>query len=143
MVIKLRSYKLDISFKSGPSQVCRREPIKKFYLGLSWILGLIACALILSQSRFLTAKKWYVKTLKTVFTDQSFAVSKDDGNRIRTFSKKFSFHFISSFQTIMNTKSLTHFMPLISFDTPWKRPKTSGFLIFLGGIKRDQWHETG
>ena len=31
---------------------------------------------------------------------------------------------------------LTHLMPLISFDTPWKHQKTSGFL-FSGGIKRD------
>ena len=30
---------------------------------------------------------------------------------------------------------LTHFMPLISFDTPEN--------MFSGGIKRDQWHETG
>ena len=38
---------------------------------------------------------------------------------------------------------LTHFMPLISFDTPWKHQKTRGFLILSGGIKRDQWHEMG
>ena len=38
------------------------------------------------------------------------------------------------------TTHLTHFMPLISFDTPWKHQNTSGFLIFSGGIKRDQWH---
>ena len=30
---------------------------------------------------------------------------------------------------------LTHFMPLISFDTPRKYENTSGFLIFSGGIK--------
>ena len=36
-------------------------------------------------------------------------------------------------------KKLTHFMPLISFDTPWKQ-KTRGFLMFSGGIKRDQLH---
>ena len=35
---------------------------------------------------------------------------------------------------------LTHFMPLISFDTPLKHQKT---LMFSGGIKRDQWHEMG
>ena len=39
--------------------------------------------------------------------------------------------------------SLTHFMPLISFDTPWKHQKTRGFLMFSVGIKRDQWHEMG
>ena len=38
-------------------------------------------------------------------------------------------------------KKLTHFMPLISFHTPWKHQKTRGFLMFSGGIKRDQWHE--
>ena len=38
---------------------------------------------------------------------------------------------------------LTHFMPLISFDTPLKHQKTSGFLMFSGVIKRDQWHEMG
>ena len=36
----------------------------------------------------------------------------------------------------------THFMS-ISFVTPWKHPKTSGFLMFSGGIKRGQWHEMG
>ena len=38
---------------------------------------------------------------------------------------------------------LTHFMPLISFDTLWKHQKTSGFLMFSAGIKRDQWYEMG
>ena len=37
-----------------------------------------------------------------------------------------------------NLSVLIHFMPLISFDTPEKHPKTRGFLIFSGGIKRDQ-----
>ena len=32
-------------------------------------------------------------------------------------------------------------MPLISFYASWKRQKTSGFLMFLGGIEGDQWHE--
>ena len=31
---------------------------------------------------------------------------------------------------------LTHFMPLISFNTPWKH-------MFSGGIKWDQWDEMG
>ena len=34
-------------------------------------------------------------------------------------------------------------MPLIFFDTPPKHQKTIDFLMFLGGIKRDQWHEMG
>ena len=29
-----------------------------------------------------------------------------------------------------------HFMPLVSFYTPWKHQKTSGFRIFSGGIDR-------
>ena len=39
-------------------------------------------------------------------------------------------------------EALTHIMPLVSFDTPWKHQKTFGFL-FSGGIERDQWHEMG
>ena len=31
------------------------------------------------------------------------------------------------------------FMPLISFNAPWKHQKTRGFM-FSGGIKRHQWH---
>ena len=42
---------------------------------------------------------------------------------------------------LLHTLYLTHFMPLVSFYSPWKRQKTSSFLIFLGGIERDQWHE--
>ena len=38
---------------------------------------------------------------------------------------------------------LTHFMPLVSFDTPWKHQKTSDFFMFSGGVERDKWHETG
>ena len=35
---------------------------------------------------------------------------------------------------------LTHFIPLVSFFfyTPWKHQKTRGFLMFSGGIERDQ-----
>ena len=32
-------------------------------------------------------------------------------------------------------------MPLALFYTPLKHHKTSGFLIFSGGMERDQWHE--
>ena len=35
----------------------------------------------------------------------------------------------------------THFIPLIFFDTPWKHQKTRVFLVFSGGIKRDQRYE--
>ena len=37
--------------------------------------------------------------------------------------------------------SLTHFMPLVSFDTPRKHQETFGFLMFSRGIERDQWNE--
>ena len=33
-----------------------------------------------------------------------------------------------------------HFMSLVSFYTPWKYKKISGFLTFVGGIERDLWH---
>ena len=35
-------------------------------------------------------------------------------------------------------KRLTHLMSLFSFYTPWKHPKTCGFLMLLRGIERDQ-----
>ena len=38
---------------------------------------------------------------------------------------------------------LTHFMPLGSFDSPWKHQETKDFLMSSGGIERDQWHEMG
>ena len=45
---------------------------------------------------------------------------------------------------------LTHFIATDLFDTPWKhleslpwKQKARGFLMFSGGIKRDQWHEMG
>ena len=38
---------------------------------------------------------------------------------------------------------LTRFVPLLSFETPWKKQKTFGFLVFSGGMERDQWHEMG
>ena len=37
----------------------------------------------------------------------------------------------------------THFKTLIPFYNPWKRLKTSGFFIFLGGTERDQGDEMG
>ena len=35
----------------------------------------------------------------------------------------------------------SHFMPLVYFATPWKHQKAFRFLMFSGGIERDQWHE--
>ena len=40
----------------------------------------------------------------------------------------------------LNIKKITYFMLLVSFYTPWKHQKTTGFLMFLGGIERNQWH---
>ena len=33
-------------------------------------------------------------------------------------------------------------MPLASFYNPWIHQEMSGFLMFLWGIERGQWHET-
>ena len=43
----------------------------------------------------------------------------------------------SSFHSSLST----HFSPLGSFYTPWKHQKTRGFLMFSGGVEREQWHE--
>ena len=45
--------------------------------------------------------------------------------------------------SIWITQFFTYFMPLVSFDTPWKHQKTNAFLMFSGGVERDQWHEMG
>ena len=51
---------------------------------------------------------------------------------------------IQKLEMIVSINSvLVHFMPLVSFDTTWKHLKPFGFLIFSGGIERDQWHEMG
>ena len=53
-------------------------------------------------------------------------------------------HLINSAKSvkfILLNSTLTHLMPLVSFDIPWKRQKIKGFLMFSGGIERDQWHE--
>ena len=34
-------------------------------------------------------------------------------------------------------------MPLVSFYTPRKHQKTFGFLMFSGGLEKDQWYEMG
>ena len=44
---------------------------------------------------------------------------------------------------IISQYTLIHFMPLVSFYTPSKHQKTYGFLMFSGGVERDQWHELG
>ena len=32
---------------------------------------------------------------------------------------------------------------MVSFYTPRKHPKNSDFLMFSGGVEKDQWHENG
>ena len=39
--------------------------------------------------------------------------------------------------------SLTHFQPMFHFYTIWKHQKTSGFLIFSGGIEVEHWLKMG
>ena len=52
--------------------------------------------------------------------------------------------FSKYFRTVYFEKTyLTHFLLLVSFDTPWKYQKTKVFLMFSVGIERDQWHEVG
>ena len=48
--------------------------------------------------------------------------------------------FLLTSRLIMCSGQLTHFMPLVSFYTPWKH-KNRGFLMISGGIERDKWHE--
>ena len=43
--------------------------------------------------------------------------------------------YVSTIFKIMPS-TLSHFMPLVSFYTPWKHQKTRCFLIFLGGAER-------
>ena len=38
---------------------------------------------------------------------------------------------------------LTHFMPLVSFYTPWEHQKASGFWMFSGVTERDRRHKIG
>ena len=63
------------------------------------------------------------------------------------------FGFLKSFHAIYNNdtnliptlswkngkKTLTHFMPMVTCLPP----KNIGFLIFLGGLERDQWYQIG
>ena len=40
-------------------------------------------------------------------------------------------------------KNVNRFHATDLFDALWKHQETSGFRMFLGGIKRDQWREMG
>ena len=42
---------------------------------------------------------------------------------------------------ILLQKELTHSVPLVSFYTPRKNQKIPGFLMFSGGLEREQWYE--
>ena len=41
---------------------------------------------------------------------------------------------------VLYENQLTHFMPLVTFYTHFLN---LGFLMFSGGIERDQWHDLG
>ena len=48
-----------------------------------------------------------------------------------------------SMEVLRFTVLLIHFMTLVSFYTSLKHQKTSGFLMFSGGIEKEQRPETG
>ena len=48
---------------------------------------------------------------------------------------------INNFNLLAIKKLSNHFIPLVSFYTPWKHEKTKGFLTFISGKWRNQWHE--
>ena len=66
-------------------------------------------------------------------------------NTLRWINKKKKKRFLMLNKLILTSflSTLTHFMPLVSFYIPWKLQKTRGFLMFSGGIEKDQWHEMG
>ena len=39
--------------------------------------------------------------------------------------------------------SVTQFKPIIHFYTPWKREKTTSFLLFSDGIEMEHWLKMG
>ena len=43
----------------------------------------------------------------------------------------------------VNPAGLWTILSLVPFWTPRNHKETKAFLIFLGGIERDQWHEMG
>ena len=47
------------------------------------------------------------------------------------------------FKFYMIINYINQFHAAVSFNTPWKHQKFKGFLMFLGGIEWDQWHEMG
>ena len=76
-----------------------------------------------------------LKKLKTLILEQKTYVYHMNGKVFQYkqwFQLTFSIHL-----------KLTNFIPLVSFYSLWKRHKNSGFLMFSGGIERDQWHEMG
>ena len=62
---------------------------------------------------------------------------KSWNNKITTVSAIFSYY-----STTIH-KMLIYFMPRVSFYSTWKYQKTSGFLMFFGGIQRKHWHGIG
>ena len=41
---------------------------------------------------------------------------------------------------VKKSSSSAHYMPSVSFYIPWKQKTSDGYLMFSGGIERDEWH---
>ena len=57
-----------------------------------------------------------------------------------SFPYKCGYFYFAIVQVNKSCKKLHLFMLLASFYTPWKLQRTSDFMFFLVGVKRDQWH---
>ena len=58
-------------------------------------------------------------------------------------NKKYVCEVYNNTRSTNQSTFLNSFMPLVSFFTPRKQQITRGFLMFLGGIEKKQWHEMG
>ena len=78
--------------------------------------------------------------LSAVFMFSSNSISKQNITRLKIsgWSKVKTLPWPSLLFWVSVSYQLTHFMLLVSFYTSWKYQKTRGFLIFSGGIERDQ-----
>ena len=79
---------------------------------------------------------FYFQKLDVVFTKENLVLTKEKlFMTMSTSCISISFTYKTIYRVV---KDLPHFMPLVSFFTPWKYQKTSD--LFWGGIE-DQWHE--
>ena len=90
---------------------------------MSWLGNLFG------ENKWKTAKNYQYRILNIIIISSEWKLIYSDLLMIRV--------------TVVNVLPLDHSMSLASFYTPWKHQKTSGFLMFSGGIERDQWHEMG